>query len=192
MQETPQQYTKRILGYVKGQEPLRVQQATPNKIERLIRPLTRAQMRKRSAPGKWSIGEILAHLAETELVGGYRMRMILGNNGTPIQAFDQNVWARNSNYSKHDPQTSLRMFRALRESNLRLLKSLPKRKWSYYGIHAERGKETIARVVEMFAGHDINHLQQIERIAKKLRPRILSDLKVRPPNSGSKLPHSKT
>ncbi len=166
MQETPQQYTRRILSYIRGQSPLRVQQATPKKIERLIGPLNRLQLRKRPAPGKWSIGEILAHLAETELVGGYRIRMILSKNGTPIQAFDQNVWARNSNYARQDPRRSLEVFRTLRASNLALLKSLPGKKWNCYGIHAERGKESIARVAQMFAGHDINHLQQIERIAR--------------------------
>lgn len=169
MQETPKQYTKRILGYIKGQKPLRVQQATPKRIERLIRPLTRQQMRKRPAPRKWSIAEILAHLAETELVGGYRMRMILSKNRTPIQAFDQNVWAKNSNYARQDPHRSLHMFRTLRASNLALLKALPRNKWNYYGIHAERGKETITRVAQMFAGHDINHLMQIERIARNSR-----------------------
>ena len=169
MPETPQQYTKRILGYLRGREPLGVQQSTIQKIERLVRPLSRQHMRKRPAPGKWSIAEILAHLAEAELVGGYRIRMILGSNGTPIQAFDQNVWARNSNYARQDPERSLRMFRALRESNLSLLKSLPRKKWSCYGIHAERGKETIRRVAQMFAGHDLNHLEQIQRIAQQGR-----------------------
>jgi len=171
MQETPQQYTKRILSYVQGQNPLRVQQATAKKIERLIRPLTPQQLRKRPAPGKWSIGEILAHLAETELVGGYRIRMILSSNGTPIQAFDQNVWAENSNYARQDPGRSLATFRILRRANLALLKSLPRKKWRYYGMHAERGKETIARVAAMYAGHDLNHLQQIARIAKQSRRR---------------------
>ncbi len=169
MQETPQQYTKRILSYVRGQNALHVQQITPKKIERLIRRLGRQQMRKRPAPGKWSIVEILAHLAETELVGGYRIRMILSKNGTPIQAFDQNVWARNSNYARQDPHRSLEVFRTLRASNLALLKSLPGKKWNFYGIHAERGKESIARVAQMFAGHDINHLQQIERIARSAK-----------------------
>ncbi len=171
MQETPKQYTKRILGYVAGRKPLHVQQSTLKKIERLIRPLTPRQMRKRSAPGKWSIAEILAHLADTELVGGYRIRMILGSNGTPIQAFDQNVWVRNANYARQNPRKSLRTFRILREHNLALLKSLPRQKWSRYGIHAERGKESIARVAQMFAGHDINHLRQIERIVKQKRRR---------------------
>jgi len=167
MQETPEQYIKRVLGYIQGQEPLGVQQATAKRIERLIRPLTRQQTRRRPAAGKWSIGEILAHLAESELVYGYRIRMILAANGTRFHAFDQIVWARNSDYARQDPQRSLRMFRALRESNLALLKSLPRTKWGCYGIHATRGKETLKRVVEMFAGHDLNHLQQINRIANQ-------------------------
>lgn len=171
MQETPQQYTKRILSYVRGQQPLRVQQSTVGKIERLIRPLSRQQVRRRPAPGKWSIAEILAHLAETELVGGYRLRMILSSNGTPIQAFDQDVWARNSNYAAQDTQTSLRMFRVLRERNLALLRSLPKKKWTCYGMHAERGKETVARLAQMYAGHDLNHLAQIEKIVRQSRLR---------------------
>src|SRR6266849_3082438 len=88
MQETPKQYTKRILAYVTGKKPLRVQQSTVKQIERLIHPLTPQQLRRRPAPGKWSIAEILAHLADTELVGGYRIRMILGSirtsgRGTP-------------------------------------------------------------------------------------------------------------
>ncbi len=169
MQETPQQYTKRVLGYVARQKPLHVQGATAERIERLIRPLTRQQMSKRPAPGKWSIGEILAHLAESELVGGYRIRMILSASGTPIQAFDQDIWAKNSNYARQDPRKSLHLFRTLRQANLSLLKSLPRKKWNCYGMHAERGKETIARVAAMFAGHDVNHLQQIERMAKAAR-----------------------
>ena len=169
MKETPKQYIKRILGNLGGQHPLRVQGATPQKIKRLIRRLTPAEMRRRPAKGKWSIAEILAHLADTELVGGYRMRTILSKSGTPIQAFDQDDWARDGQYARRDPRHSLAVFKTLREANLRLLKSLSPKKWSNYGNHAERGKETIRRVVEMFAGHDLNHLKQIEAQAKRKR-----------------------
>ena len=169
MKETPKQYIKRILGNLSGQHPLRVQAATPKKLERLVRKLTPSQMRRRPAKGKWSIAEILAHLADTELVGGYRVRTILSKNGTPIQAFDQDDWARDGQYARRDPKRSLATFRTLREANLALLKSLSAKKWSNYGMHAERGKETIRRVVEMFAGHDLNHLKQIEAQAKRKR-----------------------
>jgi uncharacterized protein YegL len=126
-------------------------------------------MRRRPAPGKWSIAEILAHLADTEIVGSWRMRLILGNDGTPIQGFDQDVWAETLNYVDRDPKESLKVFRVLRENNLAMLKSVPRKLWENHGMHSERGKETVERVVQMFAGHDLNHLQQIEKIAKASR-----------------------
>jgi uncharacterized damage-inducible protein DinB len=173
VQETPQQYTQRILAYADNQEPLRVQQATPKKLSTLIGKLNKKQLTKRPAPGKWSIAEILAHLADTELVGAWRMRMILSQNGTPIQAFDQDVWANTFNYLQRDSKSSLETFRVLRENNLALLKSVPKNLWENYGMHQERGKESIAHIVRMFAGHDLNHLQQIEKIVKP-SPSVIS------------------
>jgi uncharacterized damage-inducible protein DinB len=169
MQETPQQYTQRILGHSEGKQPLRVQEATARKLNALTKRLNKKQLTQRPAPGKWSIAEILAHLADAELVAGWRLRLILGSSGTPIQAFDQDVWAQTFNYSRRDPKASLEMFRVLRENNVALLKSVPKALWDNYGMHSERGKETVAHVVRMFAGHDLNHLQQVERIAKGSR-----------------------
>ncbi len=78
-------------------------------------------------------------------------------------------WATTFNYGRRDPKQSLETFRVLREHNLRLLKSLPKNLWENYGIHQERGKETIAHIVRMFAGHDLNHLGQVEQIVKEGR-----------------------
>ena len=167
MQETPQQYIARILGYQQGKKPLQVQRGTVKKIERLIKGVSRKKLMTRPEPGKWSIGEILAHLADAELVGSFRIRLTLGANGTPIQAFDQDVWADTFDYRKRDPKKSLEVFRTLREANLALLRSIPKSLWDNYGMHSERGKETVIRITEMYAGHDINHLMQIERIAKR-------------------------
>ena len=164
MQETPQEYTARILGYQAGKKPLKVQHATVKKIDRLIKSISKKKLTTRPEPGKWSVGEILAHLADTELVGGFRIRLILGENGATIQAFDQDVWSEKMNYTQRDPKKSLETFRVLRENNLALLQSLPKTLWDNFGMHTERGKETVTRITEMFAGHDINHLRQIEKI----------------------------
>lgn len=164
MAESMQQYVKRVLGYLGKQHPLKVQQATAGRLARLVRGVPRKKLLRRPAPGKWAAGEILAHLADTELVFGYRCRAMLARNGMRIQAFDQEVWARTAKYARLDPRKSLERFRVLRESNLALLKSLPRRKWSSYGVHEERGRETIARTVRLYAGHDLNHLQQISRI----------------------------
>jgi uncharacterized damage-inducible protein DinB len=169
VKETPQHYTKRILGYVEGKNPLKVQKATPKKLRQLTKSLSRKQLRRRPAAERWSIAEILAHLADAELVGGWRMRLILGSNGTPIQVFDQDVWSQTFDYANRDPKDSLKMFRMLRESNLTLLKSVPQKLWENHGMHAERGKETIAHIVRMYAGHDLNHLRQVQAIAKTVK-----------------------
>jgi hypothetical protein len=95
---------------------------------------------------------------------GWRMRSILGAPGTPIQAFDQDAWVRTGHYEKRDPRKSLEQHRVLREANLALLKSLSAEQWNDYGQHSERGQESIERIVRMLAGHDLNHIQQIERI----------------------------
>ena len=145
---------------------MRVQRETPKKVAKLIKPLSKKQLMTPPEVGKWSIAEILAHLADAELVGGWRMRLILGSNGVPIQAFDQDAWASALGYARRDPKVSLETFRVLREANLAMLKSLPKNLWDNYGMHSERGKETITHIVRMFAGHDLNHLAQVERIAK--------------------------
>jgi hypothetical protein len=164
MNETPQQYTQRILGYVEGKEPLEVQASTPGKLERLIKGLSMTKMRERPATDKWSVNEIVAHLADAEIVTGFRMRMILGAPGAPIAAYDQDAWVTSGHYEKRDPRKSVEQFRMLREANLALLESLTPEQWKHYGMHSERGQETIELMVRMTAGHDINHLQQIKRI----------------------------
>src|SRR5579863_160717 len=162
--ETTQEYIRRILGHVEGQDALTVQSSTAKKLEKLIKGAPAAKLRKRPVPDKWSVVEILAHLADTEIAGAWRMRAILGAPGTPVQAFDQDAWAAACHYEKRDPRKSLEQFRTLREANIALLKSLTPEQWKHYGIHAERGEETIERIARMFAGHDINHTRQIERI----------------------------
>jgi len=100
-------------------------------------------------------------------VVGFRMRLILGAPGTPIAAFDQDAWVISLHYEKRDPRKSIHHFRVAREANLALLKSLKPEQWKHYGIHAERGQESIEHFVRLIAGHDLNHLQQIERILSK-------------------------
>jgi hypothetical protein len=166
MQETPQQYTERILSYIQGKEILKVLASTPKQLSSLLKGVPKPKLVKRSNPDKWSIAEILGHMADTEIICSFRIRLILGSNGTPIQGFDQDVWAHYSNYSKQDPAVSLEAYRVNRKRNIHLLNSLPHEMWDYYGMHSERGKETVTRVVEMLAGHDINHLSQIRLMLK--------------------------
>jgi hypothetical protein len=166
MNETPQQYTQRITAHTEGKQPLAVQGATAKKLERLIKGVPTSRLRRRPAPDKWSVSEILAHLADAEIVIGFRMRLILGAPGSPVTAYDQDSWATSGHYEKRDPRKSVEQFGVLRDANLALLRSLAPRQWKHYGMHSERGQETIEHIVRMTAGHDINHLQQVERILK--------------------------
>jgi len=164
MPETAQQYTQRIMANAQGQDPIKVQSATNKKLARLIKGIPTAKLRKRPAPEKWSVAEILAHLADVEIVIGWRLRSILGAPGTAVQAYDQNAWVITGHYEKRDPRKSVEQQGVVREANLALLKSLSPDQWKHYGQHSERGQESIEHIVRMIAGHDINHIHQIERI----------------------------
>jgi len=168
MSETAEQYRNRMLGNIRGQDAVTVQAATPAKLARLLKGVPAAKLRKRPTPWKWSVQEIVMHLADTEIVSGFRIRLILGKPGTPIVAFDQDDWVVAGHYGKRDIRTALAQFTALRASNLALLKTLRPGQWKHAGLHAERGEESVETIVAMMAGHDVNHLGQIERI---LRPK---------------------
>src|SRR5262249_10811265 len=162
--ESAQEYAQRLLSYTEGGEPLRLQQAAPRKVAALLKGKNRKQLSRRPAPDKWSATEIVAHLADAEIAISWRLRQILSRNAVPIQAYDEASWAATFDYRHRDPKESLARFKALREGNLALLKSVPRRLWSNYGLHEERGKESVAHMVRMVAGHDLNHLRQLAAI----------------------------
>jgi hypothetical protein len=164
MPETAEQYRARMFNHVAGRDPMKLQAAAPARLAKLLKGVTPAKARKRPAPGKWSIAEIVAHIADTELVGGYRIRAILGAPGTQIIGFDQDAWVTALHYDKRDLKKSFAQYSTLREANLALLRSLTPEQWKHHGMHNERGEETVQTVVNMFAGHDLNHFEQIERI----------------------------
>ncbi len=131
--------------------------------------MTAAQLKWRPQPAKWSIAEILAHLADAEIVASWRMRSVIGENGVTIQPFDQDAWASVFEYQGRDPRRSLEVFRTLRENNLAMLKEIPKETWDNFGLHLERGKESMGHLARMFAGHDTNHVLQVEGMVKELK-----------------------
>lgn len=166
MNETAKEYTSRLLGYLGEKDPIDIMASTPKRIRKLIKSASKKELQKRPKPEKWSVAEIVGHLAEVEIVLAYRMRMILSVNGTPIQSMDQDLWMKNAGYIIADPKEALEYFKVQREQNLALLASLTKEQWSQYGVHDERGKESMSHIVNLYGGHDLNHLMQIEAILK--------------------------
>ncbi|MCI0352631.1 MAG: DinB family protein [Acidobacteriales bacterium] len=169
MKETPQQYVARILGNVEGRDPLAVLEATPNTLNRLLNGRPEELLRRAPAPGKWSAAQIAAHLADVEVAVGWRIRLVLGSPGTPIQGFDQDSWAAAEKYNDIPVSLALQAHSGLRALNLRLFRSLSAEQWELFGMHSERGQESVRRIVTMLAGHDINHLRQIEAIVARAR-----------------------
>jgi uncharacterized damage-inducible protein DinB len=166
--ETVDEYKARIHRYLAGADPLVLQARAPEVLAALVEGLSAEHLGQRPAPGKWSIREIVAHLADDELVGAYRIRLILSAPGTAIQAFDQDVWARTGRYSTREVIDSLALYRILRSMNVKLLHTLTAQEWDRFGVHAERGIESLRDIAMYFAGHDINHFRQIELIRRQL------------------------
>jgi DinB superfamily len=169
MKETPEQYMARILGNVEGKDPLTVLEATPSTLNLLLAGRPEELLRRAPAPGRWSPAEIAAHLADVEMVIGWRIRLVLGAPGVTIQAFDQDSWAAAEKYSDIPVSLSVQAHSGLRALNLRLFRSLSPEQWDFFGMHAERGQESIRKIVTHLAGHDLNHLRQIEAIVATAR-----------------------
>lgn len=168
MQETAQRYITRIRSYLANQEPLDVLAETPAQLRALVEGVPDSQLRTRPAPEKWSIMEQVAHLSDVEIVVGYRVRCVLGAaDGVPIAAFDQDNWQRAFRYNDLELEPTLRAFSAARENNLRLYRSLDEVAWNKFGMHSERGKESVRDIVTLSAGHDLNHMMQIGNIAEQ-------------------------
>ncbi len=164
MAETAKQYSTRLLGYVGDRDPLEILSATPGRIEALVRRRSAAELARRPEPGRWSVLEIVAHLADAEIVGAYRLRMILATPGVSIQAFDQDRFAETLDYSSAPMDQSLRVYESVRASNVRLWRTPDAARLASFGVHAERGKESVEHLRGLYAGHDLNHFMQIEKL----------------------------
>ena len=117
-----------------------------------------------SAPGKWSVREIVAHLADAELVGAHRFRLVIAEENPTLTAFDQDAWTRNLSFARRKPKQSLETFRRLRAENYELLKALPEAAFQRTGNHTENGAVTLASLLEGYAAHGENHVRQLQEI----------------------------
>jgi uncharacterized damage-inducible protein DinB len=157
-------YIQRILGYLGDQDPISVLQQTPGKLEHLLETLSAEDFETSYETGKWTTREILAHMADVELLMGYRLRQAISESDYVIQVMDQDTWAKR--YKKLEPSHSVETFRALRSWNLAFFSTFGLEDWNKETTHPERGKETVDLMVSFLAGHDLNHLGQLEQIVK--------------------------
>ena len=148
--------------FLGDRDPVSVIATTADHLMALTAPLSEAKIYVAPAPGKWSIREIVSHLADCELVFAFRLRQALAEDHPTIQPFDQGVWGER--YAAYDLASAMAMFHAARNWNLRLLQTVSEADRQRQTTHPERGTMTFWTIVETMGGHDINHLQQLERL----------------------------
>jgi len=123
-------------------------------------------MRRPEAPGKWSMIEVAHHLADSDMVVGARVRMMLAEERPPIAAYDQDLWVANLRYRDAALDDVLAQFAALRAANLRVARRLTAPELARVGIHSERGGESVGYTLRLQAAHDLVHLDQIARVRR--------------------------
>jgi hypothetical protein len=148
--------------------PIEVIEQSPGSLAGLAIQLTPASFEWRPAPGKWHAREILCHLADSEIAFAFRLRQTLAEDHHVIQPFDQERWA--GMYGSLGARSALNAFSALREWNLALIGSTPADAMSKPVTHPERGNMTFRVIIETMAGHDVNHLRQLDRIVAGFAP----------------------
>jgi hypothetical protein len=157
-------YVAALLDLLGDNDPVAVLRHTPAAIEQVLAGVPAGLVTKPEKPGKWSIRHVVQHLADSELVGGFRLRMVLAHDRPPLTGYDQDLWAKRLRYDEADVGDAFDQFAALRRANVRLWERLAPADLMRVGIHGERGEESLERLRRLYAGHDILHLRQLERI----------------------------
>jgi hypothetical protein len=157
-------YTKAILELLGDRQPIPVLEQTLPLLRKALAGLAPADEGKREAPGKWSVRHVMQHLVDSELVWSWRLRLVLAQDRPTLTGYDQDLWAERLGYDETDVARALTEFSVVRNANLRLLHRATPQDLKRVGVHAERGDESVEHMMRLYAGHDILHIRQIERI----------------------------
>jgi len=144
-------------------DPMEVIATTAARLETLLAAIGPVRAAQPRAPGKWSPREITCHLADCEIVFAFRLRQALAEDRHCLQTFDQDKWA--PVYGAYELSAALAAFTAVRNWSVALVRWLPAAAFDRRLIHPERGEMRYRVLVETMAGHDCNHLAQLEALA---------------------------
>jgi len=156
-------YVQAVLGLVGGREPIEILRTTADALAAVPGRFGPA-IETPEAPGKWSANLVLQHLADSELVFGWRIRLVLAHDRPTLTGYDQDRWADRLHYADADPLDAIERFAVLRRSNLRLLERATPADLARVAVHSERGEESLAHILRLYAGHDVLHLRQLDRV----------------------------
>ncbi|HEU4474279.1 MAG TPA: DinB family protein [Gemmatimonadales bacterium] len=157
-------YVRALLEVLGDRRPLDVLPELVSWIETRVREVDPRALARPEGPGKWSVIEVVQHLADSELVLGFRARMILSEDRPPLQGYDQDRWATVFRYADVPLDRALEHLRVLRDANLAVLSRLGPAELAREGMHSERGPESLGHLLKLMAAHDLVHRRQIDRI----------------------------
>jgi hypothetical protein len=156
-------YRQELLDALAGDDPIQVLRKTLEEVERLVRAAPSEQLTRAPAAGEWSPRDVLSHLADADLVVSVRVRMIVTQDRPPLVGYDQEAWTARFGALDESASDILERWRALRRGNIALYEALTPAEWQRVGMHSERGEESVRLTVDMEAGHDRVHLEQLRR-----------------------------
>jgi hypothetical protein len=169
--EQANDYIAALLELLGDRDPFEVWEESPSEIGRLLHGISDADACREERDGKWSIAQIVQHLVDTEVVYGYRMRMIVAHDQPEITGYDQDLWATRLHYNDEPLSVALEDLKAYRARNLRFIRRLKKEELDRWGEHVERGRESIRHLIRTIAAHDLLHRAQLSRVISTLRLR---------------------
>jgi hypothetical protein len=157
-------YVAALLDLLGSRDPVDVLRQTPDALSARLAGLAPEKITRPEAPGKWSMRDVVQHLADSELVGGFRLRITLAQDRPPVAGYDQDLWADRLRYREIEVSEALEQFHLLRRLNLRYWAGLTEDDLARVAVHGERGEESLGLLRRLYAGHDLAHRRQLERI----------------------------
>lgn len=158
--QEPQAYVAALLGTLGDRDPLAVYEATAGLVRELCAGLTESQWYTPMAPGEWNALQIVGHLFDVDIVYGFRWRLALTEKAPAYPGYNEKAW---SELARPAPSALLDGFAGLRLVNAALLRALTDEDMTRVAVHGEQGEEDVARMIRKVAGHDLAHLNQLER-----------------------------
>ncbi len=164
----PAAYQQYLLALLGDDDPADAQQSTADALRRLARDAG-VLIFQQPAPGEWSVGQVIAHLADAEIMMSGRYRLILAQDGPQLVGYDQDLWVERLHDDQEPVDNSIEVFETLRKANIGLWRRSNEEQRARVGIHSERGPESFDLCFRMIAGHDRLHLGQIRRALEVVR-----------------------
>ena len=167
----PRTYLKKLSDLLAGRDPIEVLGQTASTLADIVAKHPAEVLRGRAIQGQWTPNENIGHLTDIEWVYGYRSRLILSEDEPAILGFRQDAWVVSLRHNEREPSELVEIFRTLRGLNLSVWRRMSPEDLQRSGQHNERGAESLAMMLQLLAGHDLSHLQQISRSIQALESR---------------------